>query len=68
MLDFRLSGESKFDEAPTPALRGEDCSCLKDVVMIDAAAIAAAAEAPEDKAIPEKLERFPVLTAVFKRR
>ena len=67
MLDFRLSGESKFDEAPTAALRGEDCSCLKDVV-IHAAAIAAAAEAPEGKAIPEKLERLPVLTAVFKRR
>ena len=66
MLDFRLSGDSKFDEAPTAALRGEDCSCLKDVVMIDAAAIAA--EAPEGKAIPEKLERLPVLTAVFKRR
>ena len=40
---------------------------MKDVVMIDAAAIAAAAEAPEGKAIPEKLERLPVLTAVFKR-
>ena len=31
--------------------------------MIDAAAIAAAAEAPEGKAMPEKLDRFPVLTA-----